>query len=131
MDYTHSVRSHLFIYRLTESGVTIRYVTNTTKESKRVLVARLREMGFEILPQQIFTSLTAARSLVEREGLTPHLLLEESALEDFSGVGCNSDSPNAVVVGLAPSKFDYEHLNIAFRYTCVYTCMLQLLWVCT
>lgn len=98
-------------------------MTNTTKESKRLLVARLGEMGFEISPQQIFTSLTAARALVERQGLTPHLLLEESAMEDFSGVDYSGDKPNAVIIGLAPSKFDYTHLNKAFRY--MYICIFH------
>ena len=104
---------------LRQTDVVIRFVTNTTKESKKALISRLTEMGFDISPRQIFTSLTAARSLVERAGLTPHLMLEDSALEDFVGVGRGSgDKPNAVIVGLAPSKFDYEHLNTAFRCAC-------------
>ena len=40
-------------------------------------------------------------------------LLEDSAKEDFEGVDCSQ--PNCVVVGLAPSKSDYDHLNKAFR----------------
>ena len=43
-------------------------------------------------------------------------MLEDSAMEDFAGLGCTSDKPNAVVVGTAPSKFDYEHMNTAFKY---------------
>lgn len=34
---------------------------------------------------EIFTSLSAARSLLEQEGHRPLLLVEESALEDFTG----------------------------------------------
>lgn len=41
------------------------------------------------------------------------LLLEESAMEDFEGINC--DQPNSVVVGLAPLRSDYDHLNDAFR----------------
>ncbi len=63
--------------------------------------------------EELFTSLTAARRLVGREKLRPLLLLEQSALEDFDGV--DTDDPNAVVVGLAPSLFDYKHMNDAFR----------------
>lgn len=93
-------------------------MTNTTKESKTALFSRLKSIGFDVSPHQIFTCLTAARALVEREGLTPHLMLEESAMEDFAGLKCSGDAgrPDAVVVGLAPSQFDYEHLNTAFRY---------------
>lgn len=34
---------------------------------------------------EIFTSLSAARSLLEQKGHRPLLLVEESALEDFTG----------------------------------------------
>ena len=65
----------------------------------------------------MFTSLTAAKQLVEREGLRPMVLLEESAMEDFQGIGNSrgEDEVNSVVVGLAPSKFNYKTLNSAFR----------------
>ena len=76
----------------------------------------MREIGFDVSARQIFTCLTAARALVERDGLAPHLMLEPSAMEDFAGVECGGSRPDAVVVGLAPSLFDYEHLNTAFRY---------------
>jgi hypothetical protein len=32
--------------------------------------------------------------------------MEDAALETFEGIDCTS--PNAVVIGLAPSKFDYN-----------------------
>lgn len=40
--------------------------------------------------REIFTSLSAARSLLEQEGHRPLLLVEESALEDFTGGFCCS-----------------------------------------
>ena len=93
-------------------------MTNTTKESKTALYSRLKDIGLDVAPRQIFTCLTAARSLIERERLTPHLMLEDSAMDDFAGITCSSSTPDAVVVGLAPSHFDYKHLNTAFRYVC-------------
>jgi len=76
-------------------------------------LCRLEKIGFDIHLDEVFTSLTAARREVEQESLRPFLLLEESATEDFAGVA--RDNPNSVVVGLAPSMFDYEHMNTAFR----------------
>ena len=73
-------------------------------------------VGFDISEDEIFTSLTAARRLVETEKLNPLLLLEDSAQEDFEGLHTNnSGEHNCVVVGVAPSHFDYSHLNQAFR----------------
>ncbi len=61
--------------------------------------------------------MTAARRLVEAEQLHPLLLLEDSAREDFEGVNDRQTGPyDSVVIGLAPSRFEYSHLNQAFRY---------------
>lgn len=90
---------------------------------------------------EIFTSLSAARRLVEQKGHRPLLLLEDSALEDFKGVckctqnayvhvallwltlhaGVDTSEPNAVVVGLAPDRFNYQTLNQAFRWAACFT----------
>ena len=63
----------------------MKFVTNTTKECKRNLLERLRKLNFDIQEQEIFTSLTAARNLLEQRKVRPLLLVEDSALEDFSG----------------------------------------------
>lgn len=108
----------------------MRFVTNTTKESKETLLTRLTGIGFDIKAEEVFTSLTAARRLVDQRKLRPMLLLQQDALEDFKGVDVND--PNAVVVGLAPDCFNYELLNKAFRYrtfTLPLACdILQLYW---
>jgi hypothetical protein len=63
------------------------------------------------------------------------LFLSKEALDDFQGKLClihkksklkylktcfhfkgvDTSNPNAVLIGLAPEKFNYEHLNEAFR----------------
>ncbi|XP_076314910.1 haloacid dehalogenase-like hydrolase domain-containing protein 2 [Tachypleus tridentatus] len=98
--------------RLRKTCLKIRFVTNTTKESKRILWERLTNLGFSIEQDEIFTSLTAAHEVVCRKNLRPQLLLEDEALEDFPDT--NTKNPNAVVVGLAPSKFNFNTLNDAF-----------------
>lgn len=39
-------------------------------------------------------------------------------MEDFEGLIDPKYQFNAVMVGLAPDKFDYSHLNEAFRLFC-------------
>ncbi|KAI2586762.1 haloacid dehalogenase like hydrolase domain containing 2, partial [Homo sapiens] len=90
-----------------------RFVTNTTKESKQDLLERLRKLEFDISEDEIFTSLTAARSLLERKQVRPMLLVDDRALPDFKGI--QTSDPNAVVMGLAPEHFHYQILNQAFR----------------
>mmetsp|Transcript_14084 Transcript_14084/g.27693 ORF Transcript_14084/g.27693 Transcript_14084/m.27693 type:complete len:282 (+) Transcript_14084:2-847(+) len=99
--------------RLQGSGVKVIFVTNTTKESSGSLYAKLDAMGFKIKREDIWSSLSAAKNLIQERKLRPMLLLSSSAMEDFGDV--DTTKPNAVVVGLAPSLFDYAHLNSAFR----------------
>ncbi|XP_072309886.1 haloacid dehalogenase-like hydrolase domain-containing protein 2 [Eucyclogobius newberryi] len=99
--------------RLRQASVAIKFVTNTTKESKRILLERLQRLNFDLQEKEIFTSLTAARSLLEQKQHRPLLLVDDSALEDFTGI--DTSDPNAVVIGLAPDHFNYETMNKAFR----------------
>ncbi|XP_077996938.1 haloacid dehalogenase-like hydrolase domain-containing protein 2 [Glandiceps talaboti] len=101
------------LQRLQQTKVGLKFVTNTTKECKQTLYDRLRCLGFDIHLDEIFTSLTAARRLVEEQNLRPLLLLQESAMKDFDGI--STDNPNSVVVGLSPDSFNYEIMNKAFR----------------
>ena len=121
------------IFRLRQTNFKIKFVTNTTKESKSLIHNKLNQFNLAIDKNEIFTSLSAARQLVEKKQLRPLLFLEPEALEDFEGnfwdenvslirfkekiidLGIDTENPNSVVVGLAPSKFDYEHLNQAFK----------------
>ncbi|KAI8325407.1 hypothetical protein GQ54DRAFT_254836 [Martensiomyces pterosporus] len=98
---------------LRAAGVKVRFVTNSTKTSDETLYAKLAKLGFELERSEIFTSLSAAKRLVQEKGYRPLLLLEDDALEQFAGIE-QSEPYNAVVVGLAPSKFDYAHMDCAF-----------------
>ncbi len=100
--------------KLRNSGLyKIKFVTNTTKQSKSSLLRLVNSLGLEIERNELFTSLTAARNLIDKKLLRPYLFLEDEALEDFEGVDVSD--PDAVVIGLAPDKFDYTHMNTAFR----------------
>lgn len=102
------------ISKLKERGVPLKYVTNTSKESKTSLHNKLVGAGLAVSADDLFTSLSAARSYVaSRPDLRPLLLMEDEASQDFAGV--NTADPNCVVVGLAPSHFHYERINQAFR----------------
>jgi ribonucleotide monophosphatase NagD (HAD superfamily) len=63
----------------------IKFVTNTTKESKISLVNLLTKIGFDIKSDELFTSLSAARKFVDENNLRPFMFLADEALEDFDG----------------------------------------------
>lgn len=76
---------NLFFDRLRKTDLNIKFVTNTTKESQRLLLERLRKIGFDIQPSEIFTSLTAAVKLIKKNSLRPFLIVDDRALDDFEG----------------------------------------------
>lgn len=96
-------------------NVKIRFVTNTTKESKDTLLKRLHRIGFNSINKtDMFTSLSAAVHYVETNHLKPLYLLTDDAKSEFPLIDAvNYDS---VVVGLAPDQFNYDKMNEAFRY---------------
>lgn len=92
----------------------IRFVTNTTKESRQSLTHRLVDViGFEIAQQEIYSSLSAAVDYVKANDLNPFYLLSQDARKDFPV--SRSPDHDSVVVGLAPDEFFYENLNRAFN----------------
>lgn len=73
-------------FRLRKCDLNIKFLTNTTKESRRNLHERLLKLGFQIKVDEIYTSLWAARELIIKEQLNnPLLLVDDNALEDFIG----------------------------------------------
>jgi len=104
------------VAKLRSSRLSIHFITNTTKESKATLLHRLNGIGFDIQPEEVTTSLSAAKRFVDEQSLNPLLLLSRDAMTEFQVNNADPVPPyNAVVVGLAPEKFDYAHLNEAFR----------------
>lgn len=101
------------IQRLRDSGKRVRFLTNTSTKSSAALLSQLESFGISISPDEILTSVLATGKYLIRHNLRPYCLLE-----DTSDLQPNVDleaPPNCVVVGLAPSKFNYETMNQAFR----------------
>lgn len=99
--------------RLRQAGIGVRFLTNTTRSSRTMLLQKLRAMGLDIADEELFTPSLAARQRIEREGLAPHLLIHPALEEDFAGL--RSGEREAVIVGDAGDSFSYAALNAAFR----------------
>ena len=82
--------------RLRASRLPLRFLTNTTRSPRQRIVASLRQMGFEIAPDEIQTAVRATRHLVEQRGMHPHYLVHPDIVEE---VGPSHPAPDAVVLG--------------------------------
>ncbi|MEJ2435944.1 MAG: TIGR01458 family HAD-type hydrolase [Pseudolabrys sp.] len=99
--------------RLHAAGLPVRYITNTTRSTRREIVARLAAMDLRIPPEEVFTAPLAARRLIEERGLRPLLLVHSGLEEEFAGL--DTGRPDAVLVGDAGEAFTYARLNEAFH----------------
>ena len=99
--------------RLRDSGLTLRFVTNTTRQCRAALLQELAGRGLAIGEDELITPAGAAREVLLARGLRPLLLIHPGLQADFAGI--DTTDPNAVVVGDAGEHFCYATLNQAFR----------------
>jgi HAD superfamily hydrolase (TIGR01458 family) len=91
----------------------VRYLTNTTRSTRRSLVDRLRRLGLTIDEKEVFSAPHAARQLLQQQGLRPLLIVHPDLLPEFADF--QTSKPDAVVLGDAGAAISYDILNRAFR----------------
>jgi len=101
------------VARLHQAGLPLRFVTNTTRKTKRKLLERLTRLGLDISADELFTPGQAARDWLKAHDYSPVLVVHPSLAQEFDDIPAREK--HAVVVGDAGDAFDYAHLNRAFR----------------
>ncbi|XP_050979911.1 phospholysine phosphohistidine inorganic pyrophosphate phosphatase [Labeo rohita] len=101
------------VRRLIDSGLTVRFCTNETQNTRERFVQKLHKMGFDISVSHVFSPAPALIHILRERGLRPHLLVYDDLIPEFDGVDVSS--PNCVVIGDAADNFSYKNLNEAFR----------------
>ncbi|HET8653924.1 MAG TPA: TIGR01458 family HAD-type hydrolase [Longimicrobiaceae bacterium] len=102
--------------RLDALGVPRRFLTNTTRFSRRELAGRLRRMGFSVADAELFTAPVAAVRWLEAHGIRRvSLCLPRGSWDEFVSFDRVEDAPEAVVVGDLGEEWSFERLNRAFR----------------
>lgn len=102
------------VRRLEEAGVPLRFVTNTSRKTRKMLHKDLCQMGFTMPREHIFTGALAVRRYLEQHKLRPHLLVHRNLAAEYDGL--DRDNPDAVVVGYAEDEFTFHNMNLAFRH---------------
>jgi HAD superfamily hydrolase (TIGR01458 family) len=110
---------------LRRRGVPYRLVTNTTSRSRVMLVERLRDYGFEVSPEDIFTATLAGVRLAWKAGhIRVAPFTPEPALGDMAGLELGGGTsgrpahtrPDAILVGDLAEGWSYQLLQEAFEY---------------
>lgn len=101
------------VERLRDVGLPLRFITNTTRRSRRQVIADLDRMGLRVGDNELLTPTLMARAFLEKHILSPFLVVHPELEEDFAGLAPGRSE--AVVVGDAGEFFTYDRLNQAYR----------------
>jgi HAD superfamily hydrolase (TIGR01458 family) len=103
---------------LENHGYKYRFVSNTTRKSRKTIVERLSKMGLDIPEKYIFTPPLAAITFMKNAGKSRcRLLVTGDVGRDFQQVSeyGPGDLVDFVVIGDAGDKITYDSMNTAFR----------------
>ncbi|SNZ08579.1 HAD-superfamily subfamily IIA hydrolase, TIGR01458 [Persephonella hydrogeniphila] len=92
----------------------VRFITNTTTKPRKVVYQKLKEMGFDVEEEEIFSALEATKQFLKEKNAGAFLILTDLALEDMKDI--KREPVEYVVVGDARDNFTYSNMNRAFRY---------------
>ena len=100
--------------RLRKAGLQLRFVTNVTDETRSEITAKLHSIGVQAADDEVYTSLQAAKVIVQDNNYEPYCLLPYKAKHEIYS-GLTPDEPNSVIIGHSPEHLNYRHMNEAFR----------------
>ncbi len=101
------------IERIQASSLQLRFVTNTSRLTRKTLLQGLNTLGFDIHSDQLFTAPSAAKSWIIQHHKRPYCLIHKNIKHEFSDI--DQTNPNAVIIGDAADGFNYHNLNRAFQ----------------
>lgn len=108
---------------LRRRGIPFRLVTNTSSRPRAALLDRLAEYGFQVEPDEVFTSIGAGTALARRRGFRRLLpLVAPAALEDLAGFALSGGTSgraaggpvDAVLVGDLGEGWNWALMQEAF-----------------
>lgn len=100
------------INHLHQANIPMRFVTNSSRNTKSEIYSSLCDMGFRIEQSQIYTAVTAIQHVIQTRKLRPYCLIHPNIKSEFEHY--DQKHANAVVITDAAEQFDFEHLNTAF-----------------
>lgn len=100
--------------RLRESGLPLRFLTNTTRVARATIVHKLYKMGLGVWEDEVITAVHATRKYVQTKGLNPYWLVHPAVESELPAP--TGRQPDAVVLGDAGPYFSFGSMNAAFRY---------------
>ena len=94
----------------------LRFLTNTTAKTPKMLHAQMQALGFNIYEDEIFNATYACLQYLRSQlGASCHFMVDDAVKAFFKEIPVDDDTPDFVVVGDYGEGFDFNALNHAFR----------------
>ena len=101
---------------LRQKGYQVRFLTNITAKTPKMLYDEMRSLGFDVHESEIlnasYACLLYLRSLPRARC---HFMVDDFVKAYFEEIPTDNDSPDFVVLGDYGDRFDFRSLNHAFR----------------
>lgn len=98
---------------LQHSAIEVRFLTNTSRQTRLAIFENLQKLGFDCRLEQIHTAPSAALDWLQQHGKRPYCLVHPDILSEFASL--DQHDPDAVIIGDAADDLSYANLNHAFR----------------
>lgn len=94
----------------------LRFLTNTTAKTPKMLHAQMQALGFDIYEDEIFNATYACLQYLRSQPKNRcHFMVDGAVKAFFKEIPIDDDTPDFVVVGDYGEGFDFHTLNHAFR----------------
>ena len=102
---------------LRQNNIPFRFITNTTRMTKKNLVTRLQSMGLALEVNEVFAAPHAAVEYCKIEGYNNiELVVPDRKMEDdFADFELHTENPQALVLGDMGGQFTFDLLNSLFK----------------
>ena len=102
---------------LRQNNIPCRFITNTTRMTKKNLVTKLQAMGLTLEVNEVYTTPHAAVEYCKNmEYTTIDLVVPDNEMEeDFIDFDLHAENPQAIVLGDMGNLFTFNLLNTLFK----------------
>ena len=101
---------------LRQENYQLRFLTNTTAKTPKMLHEQMQALGFDIREDEIFNATYACLQYLRAQtGASCHFMVDDAVKAFFKEIPIDDDAPDFVVVGDYGKGFDFHALNHAFR----------------
>ncbi len=94
----------------------LRFLTNTTAKTPKMLHVQMQALGFDIYEDEIFNATYACLQYLRSQPKNRcHFMVDDAVKAFFKEIPVDNEAPDFVVVGDYGEGFDFHALNHAFR----------------